>query len=95
MGELILHLMFWAFGGIGFAIGKWILPRISGGRLVMLPLKEPAGPIWPWKRLPSGQIGVEAVSFSLILASVFSVIAIALFIWFLYWLSPDKFLGSP
>jgi hypothetical protein len=41
MGELILNLIFYAFQGIGFIVGKWILPRISGGRLVILPLNEP------------------------------------------------------
>ena len=88
MGELILHLMFYAFGGLGFAIGRWLLPRISGSRLVMLPLKEPVGPIWSWKRMPNGQIGVEPAFFSMIFGALVSSIAIALLIWLLVWWDP-------
>jgi hypothetical protein len=94
LGELILYLLFYAFGGIGFATGRWLLPRVSGGRLVMLALKEQAGPIWPWKRLPSGQVGVEVLFFVMIFAGILWLVAIALFIWFLCWLLPEKFLGS-
>jgi hypothetical protein len=88
MGELILHLIFYAFAGLGFAIGKRLLPRISGGRLVMLPLKEPVGPIWSWKRMPNGQIGVEPTFFSMIFGTLVWGIAVALFIWFLVWWNP-------
>jgi hypothetical protein len=90
VGELILQLIFYAFGGVAFASGKWILPRISGGRLVMLPLKEPVGPIWSWKRLPNGQIGVEPFFFATIFGSLLTAAAIALFIWFLSWWYPSK-----
>jgi hypothetical protein len=69
MGELILNLIFYAFQGIGFLVRKWILPRISGGRLVVLPLlNEPVGPIWSWKRLPNGQFGIEPIFFSMVFA---------------------------
>jgi hypothetical protein len=69
MGELILNLIFYAFQGIGFLVRKWILPRISGGRLVILPLlNEPVGPIWSWKRLPNGQFGIEPIFFSMVFA---------------------------
>jgi hypothetical protein len=95
MGELILHLMFYLFGAIGFATGKWLLPRISGGRLVMLPLKEPVGPIWSWKRMPNGQIGVEPTFFSMIFGALVSSIAVLLFVWFLVSWVPQHPNNSP
>jgi hypothetical protein len=76
MGELILNLIFYAVQGIGFIVGKWILPRISGGRLVILPLNEPVGPIWSWKCLPNGQFGFEPIFFSMVFAMFVSIAAV-------------------
>jgi hypothetical protein len=76
MGELILNLIFYAIQGIGFLVGKWLLPRISGGRLVILPLSEPVGPIWSWKPLPNGQFGIEPIFFSMVFAMFVSIAAV-------------------
>lgn len=73
MGEAIFSVV----QSIGLFTGKWLLPRLSGGRLVLMPQEAPSEPfrLAPYKRLPDGQIGIAA-DFFVPLAALFYVIAI-------------------
>ena len=54
----ILYLTLW---WIGASLGAWLLPMVSGGRVTLAPWDHvPTQWIWPWDRLPNGQIVVPA-----------------------------------
>ena len=73
MGEFIFAVL----QLVGLFTGKWLLPRVSGGRLILMPLDAPSEPfrLSPYKRLPNGQIGVDRLFFTS-LAALFYVIVI-------------------
>ncbi len=62
---------------IGLFTAKWLLPRISGGRLILMPKDAPSQPLRfaPYARLPNGRIGVD-VFFAAALGAIFYTIAI-------------------
>ena len=66
MGEAILGVL----QLIGLFTGKWLLPRVSGGRLILMPRDAPSEPfrLAPYKRLPNGQIGVDVLFFATLAA---------------------------
>jgi hypothetical protein len=67
MADLLVLILI----GIGFGVGKWILPLVSGRQLVLRPRGvPPASQIRPWQRLPSGQIGIDALFFGITFAAV-------------------------
>jgi hypothetical protein len=62
---------------IGLFTGKWLLPLVSGGRLILMPRDVTSEPFRfaPYKGLANGQIGVDALLVAT-LASLFYVILI-------------------
>jgi hypothetical protein len=76
MGELIFGVL----QIIGLFLGKWLLPRVSGGRLIMMP-KDALSEPWrlaPYERLPNGQIGVDTDFFSALAAILLLIIFVGL-----------------
>lgn len=73
MGEAIFAVL----QVIGLFTGKWLLPRLSGGRLILMPRDASSEPfrLAPYKRLSNGQIGVDA-DFFMPFAAFFYVIVI-------------------
>jgi hypothetical protein len=57
-----------------FFTGKWLLLLIAGGRVVPMPPNTPRSwSLSPFKRLPAGQIGVDA-QFVALIALVFWIL---------------------
>jgi hypothetical protein len=81
MGEAIFSVL----QLVGWLTGKWLLPRVSGGRLILMPRDAPSEPfrLAPYKRLPNGQIGVDVLFFSSLAALFYVLIIIGLCFLFL------------
>jgi len=59
--------------------GKWLLLLIAGGRVIPMPPTTPRSlSLSPFKRLPTGQIGVDAQFLALIALVFWILVAIGL-----------------
>jgi len=76
MGEFIFSVL----QLLGLFTGKWLLPRLSGGRLILMPRDVPLEPfrLAPYKRLSNGQIGVDANFFVPLAAFSYVIVIIGL-----------------
>jgi hypothetical protein len=65
---------------IGWFTGKWLLPRVSGGRLILMPRDAPSESfrLAPYKRLPNGQIGVDVLFFASLAALFYLFVIVGL-----------------
>jgi hypothetical protein len=75
---------------VGWLTGKWLLPRISGGRLILMPRDVTREPfeLAPYKRLPNGQIGVDVLFFSSLTAFFYVIVIVGLCWLFLHFMYP-------
>ena len=58
---------------VGLFAGKWLLPRVSGGLLIVMPKDAAIDPfrLAPYARLPDGKIGVDGLLVGSLLAAFF------------------------
>ena len=76
MGEVIFGIL----QLIGLFVGRWLLPRISGGQLIIMPQDAAIhlDRLAPYARLPNGKIGVDADLVGTLLAVSFVVAIVGL-----------------
>ncbi|MBI5260340.1 MAG: hypothetical protein HY852_00810 [Bradyrhizobium sp.] len=76
MGELIISVL----QVVGLFTGRWLLPKVSGGRIILMPDDAPIGlfPLAPYARLPNGKIGVDGVFVGTLLAMLFLIAMVGL-----------------
>lgn len=75
MGELALSVL----QLVGLFVGRWLLPRLSGGLLIVMPKDTIVTTrLAPYARLPDGTIGVDGQLVGLILALLFLIVVIGL-----------------
>ena len=69
MGEAIFSVL----QVVGLFAGGWLLPLLSGGRLIVVPRNTVVDPsrLAPWARMPDGKIGVDGLLVGTLAAVVF------------------------
>jgi hypothetical protein len=83
IGQFILAILESLAELFFFFSGKWLLVLITGGRVIPMPPNTPRSwSLSPFKRLPAGQIGVDAQFVALIALVFWILVGIGLYFLF-------------